>query len=140
VSDDPSEPNALPDEERGMITAQDVLKRYVEEALPEFLELELNDVNQRGRFENCPLHVASVRGDLEEVAALLAAGADVNSIGELNNCPIHEAILQGHPSVVALLIQAGADLDVVNDFGDSPRSLAKKVANPDILRLIEAAM
>lgn len=46
--------------------ARDVLKRYEGEALPEFLDIELKDVNQSGNFGNTPLHVACSRGDMEE--------------------------------------------------------------------------
>jgi hypothetical protein len=76
------------------MTAADVLKRYMEEDLPEFCELVLEHVNQPGNFGNLPIHVAAVRGLPEELDALIAGGADVNAAGELGNRPLHEAI--GH--------------------------------------------
>jgi hypothetical protein len=46
--------------------AKDVLKRYIDEDLPEFVERTWTDVNQRGNFGNTPLHVACTRGELKE--------------------------------------------------------------------------
>lgn len=59
------------------LTAPDVLARYVAEQLPEFVGISLTDVNQVGNFGDPPLNVAAVRGRLDEVDALLGAGARV---------------------------------------------------------------
>jgi hypothetical protein len=48
------------------LTAAEVLKRYTDEELPEFVGIELNDVNEVGLFGDTPLHVAAIRGDLDE--------------------------------------------------------------------------
>jgi ankyrin repeat protein len=119
------------------MTAQDVLKRYLDEGLPEFDGLPLTQINQPGRFGNSPLHVACTRGSEEEVSALLAGGAAVNALGELENRPLHDAIGQGHTQVARLLLQAGADREAINAFGDSPRSLAEKLGHTAIIRLID---
>ena len=47
------------------MTAAEVLRRYQEELLPEFIDVALADVNQVGRFGNPPLSVAAVRGSVE---------------------------------------------------------------------------
>lgn len=83
----------------------DVLRIYKEEDLPEFCEISLDDVNQVGNFGNYPIHVASVRGLLPELLALLQGGADVNAIGELGNRPLHDAVGQGHIEAVKMLIK-----------------------------------
>lgn len=76
------------------ITAADVLRRYMDEELPAFCGIQLESVNQVCRFGERPLHVAATRGIMEEVAALVEAGAEVNAHGELGNTPLHEAVGQ----------------------------------------------
>jgi uncharacterized protein len=73
------------------LTAADVLRRYKDEDLPAFSEVPLRDVNQVGNFGERPLHVASTRGSIEEIAALIEGGAEINAPGELGNTPLHEA-------------------------------------------------
>jgi hypothetical protein len=64
------------------LNAADVLRRYKDEELPEFCEIPLHDVNQAGNFGDRPIHVASIRGSLDEIAALVHGGADVDATGE----------------------------------------------------------
>ncbi len=64
------------------LTAAEVLHRYKDEDLPAFCGISLQDVNQVGNFGERPLHVASVRGNIGEIAALIDAGAEVNAPGE----------------------------------------------------------
>ncbi len=111
----------------------------MDEDLPEFSGMTLVDVNQQGIFEDYPLHVACIRGLMEEAEALLAGGAEVNSIGEMDDRPIHSALTHEHLDVAALLLRHGADLNVVNRFGQTPLSIAKSKQNSEFLRLIENA-
>ena len=76
----------------GQLSASDVLDRYRREELPEFVGLPLEDVNQAGNFGDAPLHVASIRGRVDEVNALLSAGARVDARGQFGNTPLREAI------------------------------------------------
>ena len=121
-----------------MITAEEVLARFLEDQLGEFPNIDLHDVNQRGISGDRPLHVAAVRGDPEEVEALLAGGADVNAAGDMNKTPIHYAIGLGHSKIVELLLKAGADVKMVSDFGTNAMDRAKEVGNSEILRLVVA--
>jgi hypothetical protein len=59
------------------------------------------------------LVVAAEAGDLDKVAALLAAGADVNWTGKsgAGRTALSEAALNGHAEAVGLLIASGADLN-----------------------------
>jgi ankyrin repeat protein len=117
--------------------AEDVLKRYIDEDLPEFVELSLTDVNQRGNFGNTPLHLACTRGEMEEVEALLAASADVNAKGERGDTPLHDAVGQEHLAVVKRLLTAGASPDVVNGDGKTPRDIAVLMKRPAIVAAID---
>src|SRR5689334_8257049 len=90
------------------LTAAEVLKRYKDEDLPAFCGIALNDVNQVGIFGERPLDIAAVRGNLEEICALLEAGAEVNAAGEHGNTALHEAVSQGNLSAVKLLVDFGA--------------------------------
>ncbi|HEY7924528.1 MAG TPA: ankyrin repeat domain-containing protein, partial [Vicinamibacteria bacterium] len=78
------------------MTAADVLCRYQEELLPEFASMNLVDVNQVGNFGNTPLTVAAVRGLMDELVALLDAGAALDFAGEHGYTALHHAAAQGH--------------------------------------------
>ncbi len=121
-----------------MLTAQDVLRRYLDEELPDFVDRPLTDVNMVGRFGSTPLHVAAVRGDAEEIRALIEGGADVNAEGELRNRPIHDAIGQQNVEAVRLLLDAGARLDGINEFGKSTCGMAMESGNQAIIDLIRS--
>lgn len=107
-----------------MMNFNDVLKRYIEENLPEFVCLTLSEVNQVGNFGNTPLHVACTRGIVEEVEALIKADANVNAIGEHDSTPLHDAAEQGHILVVKLLLSHGASVNLKNEFGRTPLDIA----------------
>jgi uncharacterized protein len=118
------------------LTAKEVLRRYKDEELPEFCEIPLKDVNQVGNFGDRPIHVACIRGNLEEIAALVRDGADVNAPGELGNTPLHEAVGQGHIGVVKALLKYGASRNQKNEDGMTALDIAKLNEKSDIARLL----
>lgn len=118
--------------------ADEVLARYAEEDLPEFVEMQLTSVEQVGRFGNRPLHVACVRGLMEEVVALVAAGANVNAPGENGNRPLHEAVGQASEPVVRYLLQHGAEPLQKNDDGQSPIDIARMMGRNELATLLSA--
>ena len=118
--------------------ATEVLQRYTDECYPDFIDVDLTDVNQHGKFGNTPLNIASKRGNLEEVEALLAAGANVDAEGEMGDRPLHDAAMQGHVAVVKRLLAAGASPNVENDHGSTPRSFAVSLEYPDVVAVIDA--
>jgi uncharacterized protein len=120
------------------VTAAEVLKRYKDEDLPAFSRIELTDVNQVGLFGERPLDVASVRGNLDEIRALLEGGANVNATGELGNTALHEAVGQGDVSAVKLLLQFGARRDVRNDAGQTPLDVAHSAAYGELVPLLQS--
>jgi len=105
--------------------------------LPEFVELDVLDVNTIGNFGDTPLHVAATRGVLAEVKLLIESGANVNASGELGNTPLHEAVGQGHFEAAEVLLRAGASVTTVNDFGDSPLNLARRAGRERLAALLE---
>ena len=121
------------------MTADEVLSRYLDEELPDFIDMPALTVNQRGRFDSYPLNVACARARPDEVAALLAGGANVDAVGELGNQAICEAIGAGNASIVQMLIDAGARLDGINEFGQSPIDLAEASTDPNIKRMVLSA-
>jgi uncharacterized protein len=118
------------------VTADEVLRRYREEELPEFVGLRLMDVNEVGNFGNSALKVAAVRGILEEVMALLDGGADPNKRGEHGFTALHHAVSQEHIDVVRVLLERGASLTVQNDWAQTPRDIAVLHERPDIESLL----
>jgi ankyrin repeat protein len=68
------------------------------------------------------LHLAAADGDLAQVGALLAAGADVRAFDDLGCTPLHHAIEQGHVEVALILLTAGADINAhdVARIGETP--------------------
>lgn len=119
------------------LSAADVLRRYKDEELPAFCEMLLDNVNQVGNFGERPLHVASARGKMEEIAPLIDAGADVNAPGELGNTPLHEAVSQGHIAAIEYLLKHGASPDKMNEFGETPVDIARLSNRNDLVRLLQ---
>ena len=118
------------------LTAMEVLCRYREEELPEFLGIFLENVNQAGHSGDRPLHVATVRGNMDEISALVAGGADVNASGDLGNTPLHEAVAQGHLDAVKFLLANGASPEKKNEFEESVIDLAHLRGCDEIARLV----
>src|SRR5206468_2154192 len=101
-----------------MKTVEEILAEYTE--LPEFSGIQLESVTQKGHTGDFPLHVAVHRKDAEEVASLLAAGADPNARGELGYTPLLVAVSNDLPLIVNLLLQAGAQHNSPNNDGVTP--------------------
>ena len=116
--------------------AEDVLRRYNEESLPDFCE-PLTDVNQIGTFGNRPIHLASYRGDLGDIQALVEAGADVDACGDLGRTPLHDAVTGGHLDAVRLLLERGASPDVRDELGETPIDLARHGGRMDIFESLK---
>lgn len=121
----------------GRLDAHDVLRRYADEALPDFFEIALTDVNQRGHSGDTPLCVACIRGSLEEVEALLQGGADKDMTGEMGFSPLHYAASQVDIAIVRRLLEAGANPETENLFGDTARDTAVLVGHIEIAELLD---
>lgn len=126
-------------ERTGKLTAAEVLKKYTEDDLPMFLGRAIEDMNQVAADGDRPIHVACVRGDLEDVIALIEAGADVNAAGDLGYTPLHLAASQGLLDIAGVLLKHNADLKSRNEFGQTPLDVAKITEQIEVIRMLELA-
>jgi ankyrin repeat protein len=123
----------------GKLTARQVLDRFsLEDELPVFFGMALNDVNQNSPSGERPLDVAATRGSIEEIEALLEGGADINAIGAMGRTALHEAVAQDHAHVVPILLKAGASLLVRDKFGKTPLDIAQDYKLEEIANLLSA--
>lgn len=122
---------------KSSLTAEQVLQRYKDEHLLDFAEMSLADVNQVGNFGDMPLHIAAVRGELDEANALLDAGADVNAKGEQGYTPLHNAAIKGSIPVIIQLLNSGAVIDTRNAFGTTARDVALGEGHNDAVSAID---
>lgn len=122
------------------LTAHDVLRRYNDERMPEFADIELTGVNQTGRFGNTPLDIAATRGNIEEVRALLEGGADPNARCEHGVTALHDAVGLGHLEIAKLLLSNGAKPDARAEFGGTPREWAERKGFTDIVALLDGTV
>ncbi len=105
------------------LTLSDILSDY--QMLPEYLAYKLVDVNQVSMFGDYPLHVAAVRGSIEEIEVLLQNGANINAKGEYDLTPLHHAAEHGHLAAVKILLENGADSSLEDIHGCTPLELAQ---------------
>lgn len=104
---------------------------------PEFLGLEITDVNQPGAMDDTMLHIAARKGELADVKLLVECGAKVNAIGDIGNTPLHGAAAKGHAVVVILLLENGADPNIKNKFGETAEAWAKTENHDEVARLLK---
>lgn len=74
------------------------------------------------------------QGKEDEVAELLAFGADPNAKNKQGGTPLHMAVVLSGVDIVNLLIQYGADVNAKNSSGDTP--LHKVFFSADIVRIL----
>ena len=118
------------------MTAAEVLHRYKRDEMPEFVGVPLDDVNQIGNSGDRPLHIACVRGKMDEIAALVGAGAEVNAPGDMANTPLHECVGQGHLMAVQFLLDHGASPSAKNEWGASPIDVARLKGREDMVKIL----
>jgi hypothetical protein len=86
------------------------------------------------KVRRSPLLLASMSGDLDTVALLLAHGADVNPRpGPSGDSPISEAITFGRTDVVRALIRAGAKTNLVERTGVNLLHWATITNRPEVI-------
>lgn len=111
-----------------------VLKKY--NGIPDMLGAEFSTVEDKNEFGDQALHLACVRGDLEDIKVLVSAGADINATGENGFTPLHYAVEQEKTDVVKFLLQKNVRLDIVDEAGNTALKLAALLELPEIERLL----
>lgn len=112
-----------------------LLKEYNQ--LTEYLGIELTDVNQKSNFGDYPIHIASVRGDMNEMKILLDNGANINAIGEHGYTALHNAVEQGHIKMVEFLLNQGIDTTIKNINHLTAKELAQITDNQEIYKMLD---
>lgn len=112
-----------------------LIKDYNE--LPEYLGIDLTDVHQKSNFGDYPVHIASVRGSIDEVKVLLDNGADINATGEHGYTALHNAVEQGHIKMVEFLLNQGIDTAIKNINHLTAKELAQITNNQEIYNILD---
>jgi hypothetical protein len=81
------------------------------------------------------LQSAARKGDIQQVKALLDAGADINQSPD-DQVPLSLAIQEKHFDVARLLIERGADVNLSTTFSYVPLVYAVQAGNIDMINLL----
>ncbi|GIL92445.1 hypothetical protein Vretimale_6484 [Volvox reticuliferus] len=85
------------------------------------------------------LFLASQKGHLDVVKALLAAGAPINGAKTSGCAPLHTAAMNGHVEILAYLLERGAEKEVSFHDGATPLYVAAEKGKVECLqKLIDA--
>ena len=118
-----------------VLTLADVLQK-VNEAWDDFSSCPAKSVNDRGAFEDFPLHKFAICGDLASARVLIDNGAVVNAIGEDGDTPLHRAVAARDIKMIVMLVSKGADPDIKNSYGNSPLSDAREARDPELIEAL----
>lgn len=91
------------------------------------------DFDVRNGQDETPLMLASLRGEIDLVNALLAKSADVNKPGWT---PLHYACTNGHVEVMRLLLARHAYIDAESPNGTTPLMMAAHYGTPGAVKLL----
>jgi uncharacterized protein len=103
---------------------------------PEFLGIDVNDVNQPGAVDDTLLHLAARTGAIEDIETLVAFGANVDAVGDLGNTPLHQAAMTGQIASVKALLRLGARASGKNEFGQTAAEVAELGGHREIARIL----
>jgi uncharacterized protein len=84
-------------------------------------------VNVRGRFQETPLMVATIAGNVRCVEILIGAAADVNAVDENGNTALLHASNRGYSVIVSMLIRAGANVNYVCWTGTALHAACRRI-------------
>ena len=98
------------------------------------------DPNARDRYGFTPLMIASTRGSVEIVKALINVGADVNAANpETHATPLNMAILGRKPSVLVTLVASGANVNAPDAQGRTALHDVVEKGDMELLKALLAA-
>ena len=84
-------------------------------------------------FGRSAIHYAAANGDTDEVARLLAGGADPGDADNVGFTPLHFAAQEQQSQVIGLLLAAGADVQAADRWGNTPLWRAVFTAHGDVV-------
>lgn len=96
------------------------------------------DLERRSRNGNGALHAAAMAGRTPVIALLLSAGADPDEVNGNGDTALHLAVQALCASCVRDLLAAGASTRLRNAGGLTAPDIARRSADPDIIRLFDA--
>lgn len=91
------------------------------------------DVEARNSKDESALMMASLRGQEDLAAALIARGAHVNKTGWT---PLHYAATNGHLNIMRRLLEAHAYIDAESPNGTTPLMMAAQYGSTDAVKLL----
>lgn len=107
---------------------------------PDFADLDMTDINQQCYpDDDTLLHLVARVGGADEIALLVASGANVNASGDIGYTPLHSAASMGRLKVVEKLLELGASLNLQDEFGDTPLTVAQTEGHAEVVRLLKRA-
>lgn len=114
----------------------EVIKKY--RHYPNFLGIDILDVNQRGSIDDTMLHIAAWKGELADMEILIGAGANANARGDLGNTPLHNAAMKGQLEGVRILLQHGANPNLTNEFDQTPLVVAELGKQAEVVKFLRS--
>jgi len=87
------------------------------------------DPNARIENDGTPLHIAVIAGGVENVQALIQAGAKLEASDDLGRTPLHFAAFASDVNTIDALLAAGASIDAKDHNGMTPLDSAAAMSN-----------
>lgn len=115
---------------------QEILLEYIK--LPEYAGFDEIDAHTKSNLDDYPLHIASKRGNLDEIKLFFGTGLFNNNLqqGESGYTPLHNCVRFNHYDCAKFLLERGADQDIANNDGQTPLDTAKNLGNDDMVELL----
>uniref|UniRef100_A0A8C2G264 Ankyrin repeat domain-containing protein 31 n=1 Tax=Cyprinus carpio TaxID=7962 RepID=A0A8C2G264_CYPCA len=82
--------------------------------------LSLKSIHRQNHFGETKLHLAVMKGDIQDVEDLITVGASVNVPDYAGWTPLHEAVQRNKYDMTESLLEAGAEVNCRGDNGITP--------------------
>ncbi|XP_016428768.1 ankyrin repeat domain-containing protein 12-like [Sinocyclocheilus rhinocerous] len=82
--------------------------------------LSLKSIHRRNHFGETKLHLAVMKGDVQDIKDLITAGAFVNIPDYAGWTPLHEAVQRNKYDMTEILLEAGAEVNCRGHNGITP--------------------